>query len=117
MRTAIICNGCGRVDHNVVTGLAGLRCNASTCVSQAYGLQVLGGSPWITAITAADVDALAYLNASGTLDAPCNPTSDQHLPAGSACISAGSTTDAPLVDFDGDPRDSEPDIGPDEYVP
>ena len=36
--------------------------------------------------------------------------------AGSACIDAGSVNGAPLDDFDGDRRDANPDIGPDEYV-
>jgi len=34
-----------------------------------------------------------------------------------ACINAGTTTGAPLLDFDGQTRDAEPDVGPDEYVP
>jgi len=46
----------------------------------------------------------------------CAYTSDHHLTAGSACIDAGTTAGAPARDFDGDPRDSHPDIGPDEYV-
>jgi len=61
--------------------------------------------------------AVAAALESGTLDADCTPTSDHHLPAGSPCINAGTTVGAPSVDFDDQPRDSEPDIGPDEYVP
>jgi len=67
--------------------------------------------------TAADVDAYADFHASGTVDAACNATSDQHLSEGSPCIDAGTTTGAPLVDFDGQARDASPDIGADEYVP
>jgi hypothetical protein len=67
--------------------------------------------------TAADVDALAGLNASSSLGADCAVTSGFHLLAGSACIDAGSVVSVPLLDRDGDARnDGKPDIGPDELV-
>jgi hypothetical protein len=32
------------------------------------------------------------------------------------CIAAGTSSGAPLIDMDGDPRDAnKPDIGPDEF--
>jgi hypothetical protein len=40
---------------------------------------------------------------------------DLHLTAGSPCVGAGTAAGAPLVDFEGDPRDpATPDIGADE---
>ena len=41
-----------------------------------------------------------------------------HLQAGSACIEAGSATDAPPFDFEGDARPQGPefDVGPDEVL-
>jgi hypothetical protein len=36
---------------------------------------------------------------------------DFHLGAGSACINTGTATGAPAADFDGKPRDAQPDIG------
>jgi len=36
---------------------------------------------------------------------------DLHLMAGSACVNAGSTVDAPKLDYDGKARDAKPDIG------
>jgi hypothetical protein len=40
---------------------------------------------------------------------------DWHVDAGSPVINAGTATGAPAFDFDGDPRDSTPDIGADEF--
>jgi hypothetical protein len=41
---------------------------------------------------------------------------DYHLPSGSPCIGASTSTDAPLLDIDGEMRDAEPDIGADERL-
>ncbi|OEU69956.1 MAG: hypothetical protein BA864_13310 [Desulfuromonadales bacterium C00003093] len=40
-----------------------------------------------------------------------------HITKGSPCIDAGHSGGAPSVDYDGDGRDSKPDIGADEFVP
>lgn len=40
---------------------------------------------------------------------------DFHLKLTSSLIDAGTSSDAPSVDFEGDTRDSNPDIGADEY--
>jgi hypothetical protein len=68
-----------------------------------------------TLTTAAAVDALTDTHADGTIAGTCAMSSDYHLSAGSLCIDAGTPTGAPPRDKDGDPRDSSPDIGPDEY--
>jgi hypothetical protein len=44
-----------------------------------------------------------------------NDNFDAHLTAGSPAIDAGTTRGAPADDFDGDPRDAEPDIGAYEH--
>jgi hypothetical protein len=47
---------------------------------------------------------------------PATSDYDYHLVAGAFAIDKGSTTDSPITDFDGDYRDSTPDVGADEYV-
>jgi len=42
---------------------------------------------------------------------------DVRLGATSTCRNAGTPAGAPTIDIDGDPRDAQPDIGPDEFVP
>jgi hypothetical protein len=42
---------------------------------------------------------------------------DVHLKAGSPCIGAGTCAGAPAIDFDGDARGAQCDIGADELVP
>lgn len=37
------------------------------------------------------------------------------LAGSSMCVDMGTTTDAPALDYEGDPRGTAPDIGPDEY--
>ncbi len=67
--------------------------------------------------TAADVNALTGY--SGNIEDDCGiVTPDFHLPAGSMCIDAGTATDAPTTDIDGDarPMGSGFDIGPDEAM-
>ena len=84
------------------------------------GAGLVGGTPDGTGSclhSVADIEAMPELHASGTLDVACPFTSDRHLPAGSPCIDAGSPTDAPLADRDGDLRDAQPDVGFDEYLP
>jgi hypothetical protein len=71
---------------------------------------------WQLHTSAAAVNALSGFNASGTIDADCAPSADGHLALGSPCVDAGTSVGAPFVDEDGDLRDAEPDIGPDEVV-
>jgi hypothetical protein len=67
--------------------------------------------------TAAGVDALADMTASGTISASplfANYPTDLHLSVGSPCINTGTATGAPALDMDGAKRDATPDIGADE---
>ncbi|HEX5098534.1 MAG TPA: choice-of-anchor Q domain-containing protein [Polyangiaceae bacterium] len=66
-------------------------------------------------ITASQLNALP--DSAGNFDDRCYPAGDTsgHLNAGSPCIDAGTQQGAPLDDFDGETRDSAPDVGPDEY--
>ncbi len=41
---------------------------------------------------------------------------DLHIQSDSPCINAGTTSNAPGDDYDGDTRDTYPDIGADEYI-
>ena len=65
-----------------------------------------------------DIDAIdaATLNAqsgsSGNFEAYCP---GPHITAASPCRDMGTPTGAPSDDFDGEPRDSLPDVGPDEW--
>jgi hypothetical protein len=66
--------------------------------------------------TPEEINALP--GASGNLVGACAGPSydmDFHLIGGSRCIDAGTATNAPARDWDGELRDSQPDIGPDEY--
>jgi len=74
---------------------------------------------------ATDLTTAGMVNAvathAGNIDDDCNvvdPTvgGDAHLGAGSVCIDAGSSTEAPATDFEGDarPMGGGIDIGPDE---
>jgi hypothetical protein len=63
------------------------------------------------------IEALGDMSASGNLDVMCARSADDHLLAGSACIDRGFAAGAPPRDMDREPRDTLPDIGPDEYVP
>jgi hypothetical protein len=74
---------------------------------------------------ATDLNMIAAINAlpaSGmNLADDCSvvspmPMGDYHLGAGSMCIDAGTSTEAPSADFEGDarPGGAAPDIGPDE---
>jgi hypothetical protein len=69
--------------------------------------------------TAAAINGLMDITASGNLAADPAFDGGVHLSAGSVCRNAGSAIGAPLVDLDGDarPQESLPDIGADEYVP
>ena len=66
--------------------------------------------------TIPDLESLFAGAASGNLGVDCG-ASNGTLSTGSACIGAGTPAGAPQFDFQGDPRDAEPDIGADEYVP
>jgi alpha-tubulin suppressor-like RCC1 family protein len=62
--------------------------------------------------TAAEVNALTDLVASGNFTAGCSVPLD----ASSPCIDAGTPAGAPAFDRDGEPRsDGLPDVGPDEF--
>jgi hypothetical protein len=52
--------------------------------------------------------------ASGNLAVECPLSPEGHLLPGSPCTDAGTPAGAPRFDFEGDPRDARPDIGPDE---
>lgn len=51
----------------------------------------------------------------GLVYAPIALSSHGHIPAGSPAINAGSQVTHSVFDFDGEPRDSTPDIGADEF--
>jgi hypothetical protein len=74
--------------------------------------------------TATDYNTIAAVQAnvpagstpSANFSADCLFNSSFHLPGGSPCISAGTATEAPAADFDGESRPFGPgvDVGPDE---
>ena len=76
--------------------------------------QWLSGGPQNLLPTVADVNMQSY--ASGNLSVDPQIDATWHLAPGSMCIDAGVATEAPAVDFDGDPRPQGGgvDIGADE---
>lgn len=66
----------------------------------------------LSTLTSAQVNALTDTTAAGNI--PVCAGSDSHLAPGSTCENAGSTIGVPLYDLDGELRDAQPDIGPDE---
>jgi hypothetical protein len=66
--------------------------------------------------TVAELFGLADSNVSGNISAPADLTPDAHLTANSACIDAGTLTNAAGTDLDGVERDNHPDIGADEWT-
>jgi hypothetical protein len=67
-----------------------------------------------TVLRPSEANALTDMVASGNIPGCYSPL---QLNSTSTCRNAGTTAGAPSIDIDGDPRDSQPDIGPDEYVP
>jgi hypothetical protein len=64
------------------------------------------------------VDAVNALGAGYAANFSANPgfaPDGMHLSGNSPCINAGTPTGAPSTDFDGAPRDSQPDVGADEW--
>jgi hypothetical protein len=66
--------------------------------------------------TIADVNMQPYASNNLTADPQLDAT--WHLAAGSACIDAGTPTEAPAEDFEGDvrPQGAEVDVGADEAL-
>jgi hypothetical protein len=68
------------------------------------------------ATTLTDVDAVNALFGPTALNFSADPQLNGIVPsATSPCIDAGTTTDAPDVDYLGEPRDTRPDVGAVEY--
>jgi hypothetical protein len=63
--------------------------------------------------TAEEVNALSAFLSSGNFRATCS----RELDSSSPCVDAGTSAGAPATDFQDEPRDSEPDVGPDEWNP
>jgi hypothetical protein len=66
-------------------------------------------------IFAPQVNALSDMTVSGNIGDACYAAGSDTLAAGSPCIGAGTPSGAPSFDYDGMPRDAQPDIGSDEY--
>jgi Putative metal-binding motif len=80
-----------------------------------YPVYASVGSGPDTRLSAAQVNALTDMTSSGNIDGACYATGSNTLAAGSPCIDAGTPSGAPALDYAGQPRDSMPDIGSDEY--
>ena len=84
-------------------------------VDNAHRHWTAGGMQQLFA-TAADVNMQPYAAANFTADPQLDAT--WHLAAGSMCIDAGTPSEAPAEDFEGDvrPMGAEVDVGADEAM-
>lgn len=130
----------GRIRNNILSGGSAVnrygmyeadQTGGRTCVPEAYENNDLWFSPSPASVdnahrhwtaggaqqlfaTAADVNMQPYAAANFTADPQLDAT--WHLAAGSMCIDAGTGTEAPAEDFEGDarPQGAEVDVGADE---
>jgi hypothetical protein len=105
----------------------GVRCDASATITNSILWQNTpakspgGQTSPACGLSHSDVDAAAAPPGAGNLNQPpqfLGSTLDiperYHLGQSSPCINKGTKTNGPAVDYDGDPRVGDPDIGADE---
>lgn len=92
-----------KVDHGSAGSSSGnlVRNNLTADLANGSGIGTVDHNIETTSYTSHLVDYAGY---------------DFHLKSGSSAIDAGSSTEAPSIDFEGDTRSSPPDVGADEYT-